>query len=375
MSLPRTCHLLLPLLCCSGATFADLNIAHVAPMSGPVAIEAKEYNAGIRLAIAATNAAGGVNGHKLILQTEDDQYSPEKTVEAMKRVGDGDAIAAVLPIGSPSMARILGDKVLDRYKLPVVGVIPGAEPFRKPNTPFLFHVRAGDHDQYRKLVEHALTLGLKRIGVFYADIPFGRDGVAAVNSFLRDRQQGLAFERPVPVKGEIDFSGLFSGLEKSTPDLIIVITPARLAGELVKAYRERELPGILAMPSYGNASSICQIAGASNARGVILAQVFPNIRNASLPVVRQFHDAVKSFGEKDQKASLFQFEAFVTMRVLVEGIRRAGTGVTREKLVAALNSMNKVDFGGFSVTYSNIRHTGGDFVDISMIGRDCQLVY
>ncbi|MBS1130170.1 MAG: amino acid/amide transporter substrate-binding protein family [Proteobacteria bacterium] len=359
----------------SGWVVADLGIAHVAPLTGPVAIEAKEYNLGIRLAIAAANASGGVNGQKLSLKTEDDEYTPEKTVAALNRVGASEVLAVLLPIGSPSMSRVLDDRILEQNRLPMVGVIPGAELFRAKTNPYLYHIRAGDHEQYRKLVEHALTLGLKRIAVVYADIPFGRDGLAAVDSFLRERQQPLVLEKSIPVKGSIDFSGVLGGLEKATPDLVIVITPAKLAGEFVQAYRGRGLPGTIAMPSYGNAPSICQIAGDANARGVVLAQVFPNIRNTSLPIVRQYQDALRLHGEKEQKASLFQLEAFIATRVLIEGIRRAGNDVTREKLIAALNAMSKFDLGSFVVSFSGARHTGSNFVEISMIGRDCQLVY
>lgn len=354
---------------------ADLVIAHVAPLTGPVAIEAKEYNQGIRVALAAANAAGGINGQKLVLKTEDDEYQPEKTVAALNRLGSSDAIATLLPIGSPAMSKVLADKVLEQNKLPMVGVIPGAELFRSGANPYLYHVRAGDHDQYRKLVEHVLTLNMKRIAVVYADIPFGKDGLAAITSFLRERDQKPILELPLPVKGQADFAPLMAALEKAAADVTLVVTPAKLAGEFVLAYRGRNLPGMVAMPSYGNAPTICQTAGAANARGVVLAQVFPNFRNTTISLAKQYHDALRLYGESGQQGSLFQFEAFITTRVLIEGLKRAGAGVTRDKLVSALNAMNKADLGGFTVSYSNTRHTGSNYVDISIVGRDCQLVY
>ena len=51
---------------------ADLVVAHMAPFTGPAAIEAAEYNAGIRLAIKAANAAGGINGQHVVLKTAND---------------------------------------------------------------------------------------------------------------------------------------------------------------------------------------------------------------------------------------------------------------------------------------------------------------
>lgn len=354
---------------------ADLTLAHVAPISGPVAIEAREYNLGIRLALAAANAAGGIHGQKLVLRSEDDEYTPDKSVALFDRVGSSDTLAALLPIGSPSLTKVLQEKVLDKHKLPVVGAIPGAEPLRTPLTPYLYHVRAGDLDQYRKLVEHALTTGLQRIAVVYADIPFGQAGVAAIERILGEQQKRLVIKQAIPVGGQPDFNGALNALAEARADITVVITPAKRAGEFVQAYRNRGLLGILAMPSYGNAETICQIAGEDKARGVILAQVMPNLRNAALPLIRRYREDLRQHGEKDQKPSLFQFEAYATTQVLLEGIKRAGPNPNREKLISALDGLSKLDLGGLSVSFSNTRHTGSSQVDTSIIGRDCQLLY
>lgn len=356
-------------------THADLTLAHVAPITGPVAIEAREYNLGIRLALAAANAAGGIHGQKLVLRSEDDEYNPEKSVALFDRVGSSDALAALLPIGSPSLTKVLQEKILDRHKLPVVGAIPGAEPLRTPLTPYLYHVRAGDLDQYRKLVEHALTTGLQRIAVVHADIPFGQAGVAAIERILGEQQKRLVSRQAIPVGGQSDFATPLNALAEAKPDIVIVITPAKRAGEFVQAYRNRGLVGILAMPSYGNAETICQIAGEDKARGVILAQVMPNLRNSALPLIRRYREDLRQHGEKDQKPTLFQLEAYASTLVLLEGIKRAGPTPSREKLLNALDGMSRFDLGGLSVSFSGTRHTGSTHVDTSIIGRDCQLLY
>jgi branched-chain amino acid transport system substrate-binding protein len=56
--------------------------------------------------------------------------------------------------------------------------------------------------------------------------------------------------------------------------------------------------------------------------------------------------------------------------VLVEALRRASPKPTREKVLAALEHMDKFDLGGLGVSYSPSHHTGLDFADLSIIGRD-----
>ncbi len=54
----------------------------------------------------------------------------------------------------------------------------------------------------------------------------------------------------------------------------------------------------------------------------------------------------------------------------VEALRRAGAKPTREKILAALESMKKFDLGGLEVNFSSDDHTGLDFADLSIIGTD-----
>ena len=61
--------------------------------------------------------------------------------------------------------------------------------------------------------------------------------------------------------------------------------------------------------------------------------------------------------------------------MLVEGLRRTGKDLTREKFVAAMESMSNLEIGGFLVRFSPDNHNGSQFVDLSMIGRDGKFVH
>jgi branched-chain amino acid transport system substrate-binding protein len=63
-------------------------------------------------------------------------------------------------------------------------------------------------------------------------------------------------------------------------------------------------------------------------------------------------------------------EGFAAAKVLVEAVRRASPKPTREKVLAALEKLNKFDLGGLDVSYGPGDHTGLDFADLSIIGSD-----
>ena len=354
---------------------AELTVAQIAPMSGPIAEEGKAYNLGIRVAIEAQNARGGLHGQKLALRTLDDQYKPDLTVELIRKEATGKTLALLLPVGSPAMTRALKEKVVDAARLPIVGVIPGAEPLRNPLNPYVFHVRAGDQDQYRRIVEHALTIGMKRVAVVYADIPFGKAGLAEVDRLLKAAGRELAVSAAFPIGASIDFTAALAALQRSAPDVVVLISPGQPAGQFVRQYRTAGLGAPIMTLSYGLAEAICRIAGEELARGVGIAQVFPNAASPTVPVSRRFQEEFRRFGGAEGAPTQSHFEGYVTTQVLIEGLRRAGPAPTRDKLVQALDSLRELDVGGFMVDFSPTRHAGSRFVDIGIISNRCKLVF
>ena len=64
----------------------------------------------------------------------------------------------------------------------------------------------------------------------------------------------------------------------------------------------------------------------------------------------------------------------IAAKVLTEGLRRAGKDPTREKFVAAMESMSNYEIGGFAVRFAADNHNGSQYVDLSMIGRDGRFI-
>lgn len=59
---------------------------------------------------------------------------------------------------------------------------------------------------------------------------------------------------------------------------------------------------------------------------------------------------------------------YLSMRVLLEGMRRGGKNVTSQSIVTGMESMHKTDIGGYSVDYGPANHQGSKFVDITIVG-------
>jgi ABC-type branched-subunit amino acid transport system substrate-binding protein len=63
-------------------------------------------------------------------------------------------------------------------------------------------------------------------------------------------------------------------------------------------------------------------------------------------------------------------EGFIAAKLFVEGLRRSGRNLSREKFIETLESMNNVDLGGFYAGFSPKSHSASRFVDLTIIGRN-----
>jgi branched-chain amino acid transport system substrate-binding protein len=64
----------------------DLRIAVAASMTGPLAESGDEVKRGAELAAKDINAAGGVNGRRIVLTVEDDACDPKQAVSVANHV-------------------------------------------------------------------------------------------------------------------------------------------------------------------------------------------------------------------------------------------------------------------------------------------------
>lgn len=78
------------LTACGGNNIPDdtLLVGGIGPVTGGAAIYGSAVKKGMELAIEEVNAAGGVNGIKLMLDFQDDEHNPEKAVNAYNTLKD-----------------------------------------------------------------------------------------------------------------------------------------------------------------------------------------------------------------------------------------------------------------------------------------------
>ena len=101
--------------------------------------------------------------------------------------------------------------------------------------------------------------------------------------------------------------------------------------------------------------------------GIAITMVVPDPNRAKTQVVRDYQSAMRANGK--QEFTQGSLEAYVNMRVLAEGLERAGSDPTRAKLRSALAGIRNWDLGGFVVDYSGqAPYVGSRYVDLGVLG-------
>ncbi|OYU73544.1 MAG: ABC transporter permease, partial [Burkholderiales bacterium PBB5] len=70
------------------------------------------------------------------------------------------------------------------------------------------------------------------------------------------------------------------------------------------------------------------------------------------------------------KPNYSSMEGYVAARVFVEGLKRAGRNPGREDLVKGLESLERLDLGGFQIGFSPRSHVASQFVELTMLTAD-----
>ena len=83
-------------------------------------------------------------------------------------------------------------------------------------------------------------------------------------------------------------------------------------------------------------------------------------------LTNEFLGAANSAATKVQ-ANYSSMEGFTAARVMLEGLRRAGAALTREGLIAAMESIQNFDLGGFFVDFGPRKRVGSSFVDLTIL--------
>ncbi len=330
-------------------------------LSGPLKSYGEAKRDGGDAYINKVNAAGGVGGKKIELVTLDDVYTPATTAENLKKINAERSPTAFLGLfGVPTVAAAL--PVLLELKVPAIGLTSGTDALRTPLNRYAFPVRASYADEARKLVNHVKTVNITKVSVIYTTNPFGESVKNTLLNALKDAGINAKTYKLDPTGSDAAEAARLANTDE--PQAIFMTMLSQAAIPALTEIKKTNFRGALYTFSPVDTSTITKQLG-EKANGLAITQVVPIPNGARVKVVAEYVQALTELGKG--VPSFYGLEAFIEAKVLVEGLRRAGTNPTPASLVKSLETLRDFDLGGYYVTYKPEVHTGSLFVEVNVI--------
>jgi ABC-type branched-subunit amino acid transport system substrate-binding protein len=337
-----------------------------AAFTGPAAQLGIQFHSGAKIWFDQVNAQGGVNGRLIEITKMDDGYEPDRCVANTKKLIDDGVFALFGYIGTPTSLAAL--PLAKTAQMPFLMPFTGAMGLREPFSKNVFHLRGSYNDETELIVKQLTELSLKKVAVFHQNDAYGKAGLDGVTLALTSRNLKPVATATVE-RNSVAVDAAAKTLSAAMPDAIVQIGAYKACAAFIRAARKMGYGGTFYNVSFVGTQALADELG-KDATGVVVSQVMPSPYNRGKPIAREFIDAVKKAGG-GAHANFSSMEGYLAAKVFTEGLRRAaGKGATREGLIAGLESMSDVSFGGFTVKFSSANHVASHFVELSMLTGD-----
>ncbi len=347
--------------------FADnsrIILGQSAPFSGPAKELGEQFREGAMLMFDQVNSRGGVAGRRIELKSLDDGYEPERCASNTRRLLEDGVTALFGYVGTPTTLAAM--PLFTAAKVPCFAPFTGAEGLRTPFNRYLFHIRASYQDEAAEILKQITAVGIKKIAVFYQNDAYGIGGLEAVKAAMAPLK--LA---PVSVgtveRNSVAVDTALASIMAGKPECIIQISAYNSCAAFIRAARRTGFMGNFYNLSFVGAQALASELK-KDARGVVVSQVVPFPFSGLTPIASEYIQRSKASGNKE--LSYTGMEGFIAAKTLVEGLKRAGNSPTPDSLITGLEGLNEINLGGFFVSFSNQRHTGSRYVDMTILTDD-----
>lgn len=354
----------------TGVTPERILIGQTGVFTGPVAEPALQYRSGAQLYFDEVNARGGIAGRKIKLVSYDDKFDAKLAAENTRKLLEEDKVFALFGyIGTGATAASIPQ--IMNHRIPVVGVLSGSDGLRDPKLNMIFHTRASYGAETAKMVEQLKTTGVTSIAIVYQDDPFGKAGLKSAQGAFSRYDIKPVIEAPLDMAKLDDLATTTERVSKTHPGAIIMITAGKASTAFIRAYlKTGERPQFFGVSVLSAKALIADIG--ADAHGIVVAQVVPSPFRSSYPISKEFEASARKANNKN--ITYNSLEGYISAKVFVDALRRAGKDLTRAKLIAGLESMHNYDLGGFVIDYSGGKRIGSSFVDLSIISKSGQFL-
>jgi len=319
-----------------GVTDTEIHIGQWGPQTGPAAPWGAVAR-GTGVLFKMINEEGGVHGRKIVYHMFDDAYNPAKTKAGVKELQESVGIFAwACGVGTaPGLS--VKDYLMER-KIPWVGPAAGSLHWISPPLKYLFAVYPLYYSEAKALSKYAVeTLGHSRIAIAYQNDDYGKNGVSGAEVELK--KHGLKLVAKVPVElTDTDMKPHIMQLRKSGADAVLLwVSPVHAVRLLGTGRAMKFNPQWMSTSTCSDFPLMYKIS-----KGLwegVITTSFGELPDSQLPLMLKYKRAYEKYAAKGERWGLFFYAGIGFVEPMLEGLRRVGRNLTRERFVEAMEGI------------------------------------
>jgi len=338
----------------SGAYAADIKVGVAGPFTGGSSSMGVSMRDGVRLATKEINAAGGINGNKIVLIERDDEAKNERGVQIAQELINNEKVVATLGYINTGVA-LASQRFYQDAKIPVFNNVATGTLITKqfPNAAenYVFRNAAADNIQAPMIAKEAVEKrGLKKVAILADSTNYGQLG-------REDLEKALKGYGVTPVAtekfniGDVDMTSQLLKAKNAGADVILTyaIGPelAQIANGMAKLGWKKPIIGSWTL----SMASFIDTAG-KNGDGATMPETF--IQNPpTTPKRKSFVDAyLKDFKPKNGiiASPVSAAQGYDSVYLLAAAIKQANS-TEGPKILAALQDL-KTPVDGVVISYN-----------------------
>jgi branched-chain amino acid transport system substrate-binding protein len=320
-----------------GASDSEIKIGNTAPYSGPLS-NASPIPITMAAYFKMINEQGGVNGRKITFISDDDGYSPPKTVEMTRKLVESDQVLFISgAIGTPTNSAIwhyMNQKGVPQL-FPGTGATKWDDPKGHPWTMGFFVSYQAEGRIYAAYILKNKPDG--KIAVLYQNDDFGKDYLKGLVDGLGDKAASLIKLRASYETTDTGVDSQIVEMKAAGCDLLFTVAIPKFGAMTIRKVAEIGWQPLHILN--GIASSVgvtLKPAGLENAKGIITSNSFKDATDpawqddAGYKEWVSFMDKYYPNGDKSDSQTVYGHSIAATT---VQVLKQCGDELTRENVM------------------------------------------
>jgi ABC-type branched-subunit amino acid transport system substrate-binding protein len=337
-----------------GVTDTEVVVGDILPLTGPPALLGVAHNLGVKVAVAEINAAGGINGRKVRLISEDDGYVPTRTIQGVRKLITSDKVFALTSLSGTAQGQA-ALPIVKQAGIPTMATVSLFDDLYKPAIKNVFAI---GNDFERVTATLIGKVAEKNPGKKWAIISQDDEYGELVRQGFEQAQKDKKFHSvssQIYKKGQADFSSEILKVKQSGAEMLMA---GGVLGENVAMAKELERVGHkipMTVTFVSRVPATMKLMGSAGENVYTVDYVFLE----DSPKGKIFFDKVRQYltPEEQAKVNRYTQTGYAGARVMFEAIRRCGKALTWDCTNAELAKMQNFDTGVMApVSFSATQH-------------------